>query len=157
MLYHRVLRVWKWLCIVLNRCLFCIFWVTAWSKNAICRPFRERCAVACTSTHPHTHTWRKAFRNVINCIIVINFDYAFLQIKCMCPFLCCYYLDGCHWLLNSIYVSKYFDSESHWFYIETKTFFFLGSVYKHLRILTGKRDLQMKVQCLPKLCNKKFG
>ena len=26
-------------------------------------------------------------------------------------FSCCYYTDGCHWLLNSSYIDKYFDSE----------------------------------------------
>ena len=133
MLYHRVSRVWKWLCIVLNSCLFLYFEYLPEVKMQYAGPF-GRGVLLHAQAPTHTHTWRKAFRNVINCIILINFDYTFLQLKCMCPFLCC-----------------------HWFYIEIKTFFFLGSVYKHLRILTGKRDPQMKVQCLPKLCNKKFG
>ena len=57
----------------------------------------------------------------------------------MCLFLCYYYTNGCHWLLNWSCINNYFDSESYWFYIYIKKVFFLvlftsiWRVYLHMQ------------------------
>ena len=54
-------------------------------------------------------------------------------------FLCYYYTDGCHWLLNQSYVCNYFDSESYSFCIEIKRNFLLSPVQKHLKSIFAYR------------------